>query len=154
VTSSRAKWLLGSVLMSCVLAGLTAWLVTDWTLHRHGESHAEDPAETDLHAWMHEHLDITPEQHDKLDPIEKDFEQRRVALKARIRDAGAELAQIIGAPNVDDAGLKAALDRLNQFQAELQRLTLDHFFAMKRHLRPAQARKLVEWTHDSLAREP
>lgn len=150
---SRLKWLLGSVLISCVLAGLTAWRVTDWTLHRHGESHANDHAETDLHAWMHEHLDITPEQHDKLDPIEKEFEQRRVALKAQIRAAGVELAQVIGAPNVDEARMKDALDRLNQGQAELQRLTLDHFFAMKRHLRPAQARKLVEWTHDSLARE-
>lgn len=151
---SRLKWLLGSVLISCVLAGLTAWRVTDWTLHRHGESHARDDAETDLHAWMHEHLDITPEQHDKLDPIEKEFEQRRVALKAQISAAGVELAQVIGAPNVDEARMKAALDRLNQGQAELQKLTLDHFFAMKRHLRPAQARKLVEWTHDSLAREP
>lgn len=150
---SRSKWLLGSVLISCVLAGLTAWRVTDWTLHRHGESHANDHAETDLHAWMHEHLDITPEQHDKLDPIEKEFEERRVALKAQISAAGVELAQVIGAPNVDEPQMKAALDRLNQSQAELQRLTLDHFFAMKRHLRPAQARKLVEWTHDSLARE-
>jgi Spy/CpxP family protein refolding chaperone len=147
------KWLLGSVLISCVLAGLTAWRVTDWTLHRHGESHANDHAESDLHTWMHEHLDITPEQHDKLDPIEKEFEERRVALKSQISAAGVELAQVIGAPNVDEARMKAALDRLNQGQAELQRLTLDHFFAMKRHLRPAQARKLVEWTHDSLARE-
>jgi len=76
-----------------------------------------------------------------------------LALKAQISAAGVELAQVIGAPNVDEAKMKAALDRLNQSQAELQRLTLDHFFAMKRHLRPAQARKLVEWTHDSLARE-
>ncbi|MFM7603693.1 MAG: periplasmic heavy metal sensor [Prosthecobacter sp.] len=147
------RWLLGSVSISCLLAGLTAWRVADWTLHRHGESHANDPAETDLHAWMHEHLDITPEQHGKLDPIEKQFEEHRLALKTQISAAGVELAQVIGAANVDDLRMKAALDRLNQGQAQLQRLTLDHFFAMKRHLRPAQARKLVEWTHDSLTRE-
>jgi Spy/CpxP family protein refolding chaperone len=64
-----------------------------------------------------------------------------------------ELAHVISAANVDDVRMKAALDRLNQGQAQLQRITLDHFFAMKRHLRPAQARKLVEWTHDSLTRE-
>jgi Spy/CpxP family protein refolding chaperone len=150
---SRIRWLLGSVLISCLLAGLTAWRVADWTLHRHGESHANDPAETDLHAWMHEHLDITPEQHEKLDPIEKQFEEHRLALKAQISVAGVELAQVISAANVDDVRMKAALDRLNQGQAQLQRITLDHFFAMKRHLRPAQARKLVEWTHDSLTRE-
>lgn len=151
--SSRAKWLLASVFFSCFLAGLTAWRVTDWTLHRHGESHANDHAGTDLHAWMHEHLDITPEQHGKLDPIEKEFERRRAALNAQISAAGIELAEVIGAPDVDEARMKTVLERLNQSQAELQRLTLDHFFAMKRYLRPAQARKLVEWTHDSLARE-
>lgn len=150
---SRARWLAASVLLSCALAGLTAWRVTDWTLHRHGEGHAHDHVETDLHSWMHEHLDITPEQHAKLDPVEKEFEQRRVALKARISAADVELAQIISTPEVDEARMKDALGRLNQSQAELQRLTLDHFLAMKRHLRPAQARKLVEWTHDSLSRE-
>lgn len=151
--NSRAKWLLASVLLSCLLAGLTAWRVTDWTLHRHGESHADDHAGADLHAWMHEHLDITPEQHAQLDPVEKEFELRRTALKAHIHTPGMELAEVIGAQKVDEARMKTALERLNQSQAELQRLTLDHFFAMKRHLRPAQARKLVEWTHDSLARE-
>lgn len=150
---SRLKWLLGSVLISCVLAGLTAWRVTDWTLHRHGESHAHDHAETDLHAWMHEHLDITPEQHAKLEPIEAEFEQQRVQWRGEIRTAGQEVAAAIGQANVNDARLKTALERLNKAQGELQRLTLEHFFAMKRHLRPTQAKKLLEWTHDSLARE-
>ena len=152
--TSRLKWLILSMLFSAILAGVTAWLVTDWTLHRHGESHARDHAEPDFHAWMHEHLDITTEQHDKLEPIEAEFEQQRVRLRSEIRTAGLEVAAAINETKVDDARLKAALERLNQAQGELQRLTLDHFFAMKRHLRPAQAKKLLEWTHDSLTREP
>jgi Spy/CpxP family protein refolding chaperone len=152
--TSRVKWVLISMFFSAVLAGGTARFVTDWTLHRHGESHAHDHAETDFHAWMHEHLDITPEQHATLEPIEAEFEKQRVRLKEEIRAAGREVAATISEANVDDARLKSALERLNQTQGELQRLTLDHFFAMKRYLRPAQAKKLVEWTHDSLAREP
>lgn len=152
--TSRLKWLIFSMLISAILAGVTAWLVTDWTLHRHGESHARDHAEPDFHAWMHEHLDITAEQHEKLEPIEAEFEQQRVRLRSEIRTAGLEVAATINEANVDDARLKAALERLNKAQGELQRLTLDHFFAMKRYLRPAQAKKLLEWTHDSLTREP
>uniref|UniRef100_UPI003783EA9C periplasmic heavy metal sensor n=1 Tax=Prosthecobacter sp. TaxID=1965333 RepID=UPI003783EA9C len=152
--SSRLQWMLLSVLLSCVLAGVAAWLVTDWALHRHGESHAHNHEEQDFHTWMHEHLDITPEQHAKLEPIEAEFEVERTRLKNDIRTAGAELATTIGATNVNDARLKSALERLNKSQGDLQRLTLDHFFAMKRYLRPAQAEKLVEWTHDSLARQP
>ncbi len=151
--TSRVKWVLISMSCSAMLAGGTAWLVTDWTLHRHGESHAHGHVETDFHAWMHEHLDVTPEQHEKLEPIEAEFEQQRTRLKGEIRSASLEVAAAIGEANMDDARLKAALERLNKAQGSLQRSTLEHFFAMKRYLRPAQAKKLLEWTHDSLARE-
>ncbi len=151
--TSRLKWMVVSVIFSAVFAGGTALFVTDWALHRHGEGHAHDHVETDFHAWMHEHLDITPEQHAILEPIESEFEQQRTRLRNDIRTAGLEVAAAIGEANVNDAKLKAALERLNKSQGELQRMTLEHFFAMKRYLRPAQAKKLLEWTHDSLARE-
>ncbi|MCF7786307.1 MAG: periplasmic heavy metal sensor [Prosthecobacter sp.] len=151
--TSRVKWLLISVFFSAALAGGTAWLVTDWTLHRHGEGHAHDHAPTDLHAWMHEHLDITPEQHEKLEPLEAEFEKLRVTLKDEVRLADVSLAQTIRDPQMNEAAMNEALERLNKAQGALQRATLEHFFVMKRYLRPAQAAKLLEWTHDSLTRD-
>jgi len=151
--TSRVNWLLLSMFFSAALAGGTAWLVTDWTLHRHGESHAHDHAQTDLHAWMHEHLDITPEQHEKLEPLEAEFEKLRVKLKEELRLADVALAETIRDPKLNEAAMNSALERLNKAQAALQRATLDHFFVMKRYLRPAQADKLLKWTHDSLTRD-
>ncbi len=151
--TSRAKWLILSMILSVLLAAGTAWFVTDWVLHRHGESHAQEHTEPDFHAWMHEHLDITPEQHDALAPIEADFEQQRARLRSDIRAAGREIASAIGQVELGDARLQAPLERLSRSQGDLQRLTLEHFFAMKRHLRPAQAKRLLDWTHDSLTRE-
>ena len=46
-----------------------------------------------------------------------------------------------------------ALSKLNAAQAELQRATLEHFFAMKEHLDPDQAELLLKWTHDSIVHE-
>jgi len=151
--TSRVKWLLISMFFSAALAGGTAWLVTDWTLHRHGKSHAHDHAPTDLHAWMHEHLDITPEQHEKLEPLEAEFEKLRVKLKEELRLADVALAETIRDPKMNEAAMNSALERLSKAQAALQRATLDHFFVMKRYLRPAQAEKLLKWTHDSLTRD-
>ena len=123
--TSRGKWMLISVVFSALLAGGTAWFVTDWVLHRHGESHAHDQTEPDFHAWMHEHLDITPEQHEILEPIEAEFEQQRVRLRGEIRAAGLEVAAAIGEATVNDARLKSALERLNKSQGDLQRMTLE-----------------------------
>ncbi len=151
--TARVKWVLISMFLSAALAGGTAWMVTDWALHRHSEGHAHDHVQTDLHAWMHQHLDITPEQHEKLEPLEAEFENLRAKLKDDIRLADVALAETIREPNVNEAAMNAALEKLSKAQAALQHATLTHFFVMKRYLRPAQASKLLEWTHDSLTRD-
>ncbi len=129
------------------LAALTALLVSQWT-KRGGKPAASQ--EDDFHRWMHEQLAITPAQHEALAPVEKAFEEERARLRAEIVSAGRELADAVrkgksGSPEID-----AVLTRLNAAQAKLQRATLDHFFAMKDQLDPAQAEKLLQWTHDSI----
>jgi Spy/CpxP family protein refolding chaperone len=151
--TGRLKWVVISVVCSAMMAGGTAWFVTDWALHRHAESHTHDHVRPDFHAWMHEHLDITPEQHEKLEPIEVEFAELRANLRGEINAADLTLAAALGESVTDEAALNAALERLSKAQGALQRATLDHFLAMKRYLRPAQARKLVDWTHDSLTRD-
>lgn len=151
--NARVRWMLISVACAALLAAVTAWLVTDWALHRHAQHHTHGHEQPDFHAWMHAHLDLTPEQHDMLEPIEAGFESQRIKLKAEVHAAGLALADTIRDAKEGDPALEPALQRLNKAQADLQRATLEHFFAMKRYLRPAQARKLLEWTHDSLARD-
>lgn len=107
-------------------------------------------SEDDFHRWMHAQLAITPAQHDALEPLEAEFEKEREQLRGEIASAGRQLADAVrngkaGSPEID-----AALQRLNAAQGKLQRATLDHFFAMKDHLDPAQAEKLLQWTHDSI----
>lgn len=150
---ARVRWMLISMVCAALLAGVTAWLVTDWALHRHAEHHTHGHEQPDFHAWMHAHLDLTPEQHDALEPIEASFEAQRLKLKAEVHAAGQALAETIRGAEEGDPALEPALQRLNKAQGDLQRATLDHFFAMKRYLRPAQASRLLEWTHDSLARD-
>ncbi len=151
--NARLRWMLISMACAALLAGITSWHVTDWALHRHAEHHTHGHEPPDFHAWMHAHLDLTPEQHHTLEPIEAGFEAQRLKLQAEVRAAGLALASIIRDSKQNDPVLEPALQRLNKAQGDLQRATLEHFFAMKRHLRPAQADKLLEWTHDSLTHD-
>ena len=141
----RVLWALATVL----LAGGTAFFVTRSIAH----APATPPAaaeEEDFHHWMHEQLKLTPAQHDALDPIEKAFEKERARLRSEITAAGRDLADAVRHGKSGSPEIEAALTRLNTAQATLQRATLDHFFAMKDHLEPAQAEKLLQWTHDSI----
>nr|WP_265594810.1 periplasmic heavy metal sensor [Haloferula sp. BvORR071] len=128
------------------LAATTAFLVSNGTQRRHGQAASEE----DFHRWMHEQLAITPAQHDALEPLEEAFERDRERLRQEIAVAGRELANAVREGKSSSSGVDAALARLNAAQAKLQRATLDHFFAMKDHLDPAQAEKLLQWTHDSI----
>lgn len=142
----RSIWILGTV----ALAGVTSLLVTRSVPDGWRTPAAASGSEEDLHRWMHKHLAITPAQHKTLDPIEDAFEKERIRLREEIVKAGHDLANAVRGGKSDSPEIAAALARLNAAQAQLQRATLDHFFAMKDHLDPEQAEKLLQWTHDSI----
>jgi Spy/CpxP family protein refolding chaperone len=129
------------------LAAGTALVVSLW---KQRSTNPEARKEDDFHRWMHEQLAITPAQHEAMAPVEKAFEEERARLRTEIASAGRELADAVRKGKSASPEIDAALVRLNAAQAKLQRATLDHFFAMKDHLDPAQAEKLLQWTHDSI----
>lgn len=144
--TGRMLWAFATV----ALAGLTSYLVSRGV---HGHPAHDDAAagsEADFHRWMHEQLELTPQQHAALEPAERAFEAERQRLRAEIAAAGRELAKAVRQGEVGSAEIAAALEKLNAAQAALQRASLEHFFAMKEHLDPAQAEKLLQWTHDSI----
>lgn len=132
-------WALGTV----VLATATSLLVLRW-------KSPTGPEAPDFHQWMHQHLELTPEQHAALEPAERRFEETRRELEARIAAAGSDLAQAVRTGKGDTPEIRDALQRLHAAQGELQQATLDHFFEMKEPLDPEQSEKLLQWTHDRL----
>lgn len=143
-----------AVLIICsagVAGGLASWTA----LKVHQETAAPHGHDTrsngDFHLWVHVQLALTPEQEEALRPIETAFENQRERLEKVLATAGHDLAHAIQDHGRDSPELSAALRRINQLQLELQQLTLNHFFDMEARLDPDQARKLLEWTHDSIS---
>lgn len=155
--SSRAgRRFLGAAATVLLAAGtaLVVSLLMREHPHGHDHDHGSHPhhraSEDDFHRWMHEQLTLSDAQEKALHPIEVIFETDRERLRAEIAEAGRELADAVRGGKADSPEIDAALSRLSAAQAKLQRVTLDHFFAMKDHLDPAQAEKLLQWTHDSI----
>jgi len=144
-------WFLPAVALSAAVS----WFVASRTVPDEGDRHGESAGASDLdfHEWTHARLELTPEQEEKLGPIESDYDERRGELVARIESAGRSLAHAFGAGDEESETFRGALEEFQRAQGELQRLTLEHFFDMKRHLSPDQAEKLRKWIHDSIAHE-
>ena len=144
----RSSEMLLWAVVTIALAAATAFFIS-----RKAGGHASGGSEKDFHHWMHEQLHLTESQHEALEPLEQAFEEKSRKLKADMDAAGRELAEVVRKGDADSPEIDAALVRLNTAQTELQGVMLEHFFAMKEHLDPEQAEKLLEWTHDSIVHE-
>ena len=97
-------------------------------------------SETELHALLHKELDLTAQQHSKIDAIEARFAARRKALEFKMRAANAHLAEAIELEHGYGPQVTAAIDHTHMIMGELQKQTLEHLFAMRSVLTPQQAK--------------
>ena len=98
-------------------------------------------ADSELHALLHDQLNLDPAQHAKLDALEGQFAVRRKALELEMRADNAKLAAAIEAEHGYGPQVSSAIDQSHIAMGGLQKETLEHIFAMRGLLRPDQAVK-------------
>lgn len=92
-----------------------------------------------LHEFVHEELELSPEQKQRLEVLEQDFAVRRRSREAELRAANAELARAIQAKHEYSPEVQAAVERFHDAMGELQKETILHVLAMRTVLTPDQA---------------
>ena len=130
--SARRLWLTALVVFVAAVAGVF--------VGRHMFPAATPPS-GELHAILHDQIDLDPEQDRQLHALEQSFAVRRHALEAAMRAENARLAQAIGAEHRIGPQVTSAIDASHRTMGDLQKQTLAHVFAMRRLLRPDQAAK-------------
>lgn len=101
---------------------------------------AERTSETEVHKLLHENLKLSPEQHSKIESLEKQHAIRKRAMELEMRAANARLAAAIDAEHGYGTQVTAAVDHIHHVMGEMQKETLQHLFAMRSALTPEQAR--------------
>ena len=99
------------------------------------------PPGAELHALLHDGLELDAAQQAQLAVLEQRFDVRRRALELELRADNARLAEAIEAEHGDGPQVQAAVDQSHQVMGELQKATLAHVFAMRALLHPDQAAK-------------
>lgn len=97
--------------------------------------------ETELHAILHDKLDLDAAQRARIEVYEQQFAVRKNALEAEMRADNARLARAIMAEHGYGPEVTAAVDRSHQAMGELQKETLQHIFRLRSVLNPDQARR-------------
>jgi nickel and cobalt resistance protein CnrR len=99
------------------------------------------PVETEIHRLLHDELDLDAGQRTKIKQIERRFAIRKQALELELRADNARLAAAIQAERGYGPQVGDAVDRSHRAMGELQKVTLEHIFAMRSVLRADQAAK-------------
>jgi hypothetical protein len=93
-------------------------------------SRAGQPEPTaSLHEVVHERIDLSREEHDRLAPLENRFHEVRKQLETRVQQANRNLATAMGTG--DTAKVAAAGAETKAALADLQDLTINHILAMR-----------------------
>ena len=99
------------------------------------------PANTgaELHALLHDRLDLDARQSAQLEALERVFATKRGTLETQLRADNARLAEAIAAEHAYGPRVAEAVDASHDSMGALQKGTLEHVFAMRAILKPAQA---------------
>jgi nickel and cobalt resistance protein CnrR len=96
---------------------------------------------TDLHVLLYEDLNLSSTQQTKLKLLERDYLLQKGALDQTLRDENAVLARAIETEHGYGPNVEAAIDRSHHTMGKLQKITLEHIFAMRGTLTPDQAKR-------------
>ena len=140
------KHVAGFFVAVIAVAAFSSFLTMRWVEARH--------AAVDPHEWLHSELNITAEQHEALAPLETKFAQRNRVLREQMRAANHELAVAIGRGQANSPEIAAAIGKIHQHMGELQNASIEHLFAMRATLTPAQSATLLRLAQQSLDDPP
>jgi Spy/CpxP family protein refolding chaperone len=107
-----------------------------------------------LHEAVHRDLNLSAEQRQRIDLLERDFATRRQALELDMRAANADLAAAIREEHGYGPHVTAAVERFHRAMGLLQSDTIQHVFAMRAVLTPQQTARFDNVVASALTAEP
>ena len=99
----------------------------------------ERQAVNELHVLLYEKLDLSAQQLQRLKALEAGYMHDKHQLEGAMRIDNANLARAIAVEHGYGPVVEAAVDRSHHNMGQLQKITLEHIFAMRAVLTPPQA---------------
>lgn len=139
----HARWRFAAILALSLLAGLGGAL-----LSRQWQPLAVTPPS--LHDRLHGELDLTAVQDKRIHALEHEFAAERARHEAAIRAANRRLAIAMAQEGRYGPAVARAVDDIHSAMGELQKVSLEHVFAMRRELNAGQRTRFDAIVSESL----
>lgn len=110
--------------------------------------------EVTSHEWLHHELSLTDAQLKALEPVEAQFGQHQRQLADALRDANRQLAQAMAEDKAYTPRVAAAVEHVHHCMGDLQKVSIEHVFAMRAKLSPEQGDRLLELAQKVLEDSP
>ena len=106
------------------------------------------------HEWLHKKLKLTDSQLQALEPTEVQFGDRQRKLAQALRDANRELARVMAEDKAYTPRVATAVEHVHHCMGDLQKVSIEHVFAMRALLSPEQGDKLLALAQQALEQSP
>lgn len=110
--------------------------------------------EVTSHEWLHKKLHLTDAQLKALEPTEMQFGDRQRQLAQALRDANHQLARVMAEDKAYTPRVAAAVEHVHHCMGDLQKVSIEHVFAMRTLLSPEQGDKLLALAQQALEQSP
>lgn len=136
-----------STVLVALIAFLVCWASNQWIFYP--KYHPADPDK-----WLEEKLDLTDNQVKQMSDVEKKFDEDRAKLMQEITQANKDLAKVLIEEKKYSDRVKAASDRVDDLQAQLKTVTIQHFYDMKPSLTTEQIEIMNQLIVHALSHSP
>ncbi len=120
--------------------GLSRGHSSEFVTHSGGATHAE----------LHQAIVLTPQQEEKLIPLEAKAKKREDELRSSLNAANADLARVLANERSYSPEVEKAVEKIHKAMAKLQKATLEHLFEMEGILTSEQYDQLLQLAGESL----
>jgi Spy/CpxP family protein refolding chaperone len=106
------------------------------------------------HEWLHRELKLTEAQSQALAPIEQGFGDKQHRMAEALRDANRQLARAMAEDKAYTPRVAAAVEEVHHCMGDLQKVSIEHVFAMRAVLTPEQSDRLLALAQQALEQSP
>jgi Spy/CpxP family protein refolding chaperone len=134
---SLARTVIGVALLTAFAGAAGGWIGIQYGL---GEARSS----TGLDEILHNELNLTAEQDQRIEVLESQFAARRKVLEDEMRAANRDLAAAIQTEHDYGPRAQSAIERFHAAESALQEETVKHVLAMRTVLTPEQITRFDE----------